>query len=302
MKLIDREPTPVQVRAGQIGVTTTCAIAIYQAMYDAAPEIQKNPVAWMIDDDGDVEYNGVDRFSCGRTGGVPLYTYPPDAQEEIDKRDERIAELEQDLQTTADALGHTIAQPEEGYPGIAHDFEQAKLTITKLQDLIEEQKGTIAALNWAINGEDSTSTENLIEAHEVDYAEEGLISLCRNLTKENVRLEDVVLFQKKAWEADFEELEKLKDQIASSESSPITEEVEDILRSKNQNLFNALMESTKRADGQAAEIARLKGVIAKCACSLHAITKRANYLDVLDIAREANEALAAIKEIDHATD
>ena len=47
-----------------------------------------------------------------------------------------------------------------------------------------------------------------------------------------------------------------------------------------------------------AENEKLKAVIAKCACSLHAITKRANYLDVLDIAREANETLAAIKEIE----
>ena len=58
--------------------------------------------------------------------------------------------------------------------------------------------------------------------------------------------------------------------------------------------FNA--ELQKEVAKQAAEIARLNAVIAKCACSLHTITKRANYLDVLDIAREANEALAAIKE------
>lgn len=234
--------------------------------------------------------------------GLALYD-AYDAQVEIDKRDEQIAELEQDLQTTADALGHTIAQPEEGYPGIAHDFEQAKLTITKLQDLIEEQKGTIAALNWAINGEDSTSTENLIEAHEVDYAEEGLIPLCRSLTKENVRLEDVVLFQKKAWEADFEELEKLKDQIASSESSPITEEVEDILRSKNQNLFNALMESKKRTGEQASEITRLKVVIGKCE---EVLELNLVFMDTPIDQRKVQpytqtyDALAAIKEIDHA--
>lgn len=36
-------------------------------------------------------------------------------------------------------------------------------------DLVEEQKGTITALNMALGGEDSTSTENLID--EVDYNE-----------------------------------------------------------------------------------------------------------------------------------
>ena len=103
--------------------------------------------------------------------------------------------------------------------------ENSAEEIAKLQDLLEEQKGTIKALNWALGGEDSTSTENLIDAHEVDYADEGLIALCRKLTQENVRLEDVVLCQKKAWTADFEELELLKDQLASSESSPVLNRV-----------------------------------------------------------------------------
>ena len=104
-------------------------------------------------------------------------------------------------------------------------LEAAMDEIAKLQDLIEEQKGTITALNMALGGEDSTSTENLIDAHEVDYADEGLIALCRKLTQENVRLEDVVLCQKKAWTADFEELERLRDQVASSESSPVLNRV-----------------------------------------------------------------------------
>ena len=57
-------------------------------------------------------------------------------------------------------------------------------------------------------------------------------------------------------EAAMEEIARLEEKLETSGYSPITEEVEDILRSKNQNLFNALMESTKRADGQAAEIAK----------------------------------------------
>ena len=106
-KLLDREPTLEMIDAGREALNLAKRISadeiplVFSYMYDAAPEIQKNPVAWMIDDDGDVEYNGVDRFSCGRTGGVPLYTFPPDAQAEIV---ERIKELEQELQTTADAL------------------------------------------------------------------------------------------------------------------------------------------------------------------------------------------------------
>jgi hypothetical protein len=54
------------------------------------------------------------------------------------QRDARIAELEQDLQTTADALGHVVAQTEEGYPGIAHDFVQANLTLAQQAARIKE--------------------------------------------------------------------------------------------------------------------------------------------------------------------
>ena len=185
-KLIDRDPTQEMIDAGREALNLAKRISadeiplVFSYMYDAAPEIRKNPVAWMIDDDGDVEYNGVDRFSCGRTGGVPLYTFPPDAQAEIAKRDARIETLEIRLSGFSDLTG----------------LMQSSL------------------------------------------------------------------------EGDTSRISELLDQ------------------------------NEKQAD----EIERLKGVIAKCACSLHAITKRANYLDVLDIAREANEALAAIKEIDHATD
>ena len=65
-------------------------------------------------------------------------------------------------------------------------------------------------------------------------------------------------------EVAMDEIARLEEKLETSGYSPFTEEVEDILRSKNQNLFNALMESTKRTDEQAAEISRLKGVIAKC--------------------------------------
>jgi hypothetical protein len=37
-QLVPKEPTPTQVRCGQLGVTTTCAIAIYKAMLSAAPK------------------------------------------------------------------------------------------------------------------------------------------------------------------------------------------------------------------------------------------------------------------------
>lgn len=99
LKLLDREPTLVQVRAGQIGVTTTCAIAIYQAMYDAAPEVVQEPIAHVYRN----EYGTVriDQQYLPSADSFPVFAYPPDAQAEIRERDARIARLENEL---ADAL------------------------------------------------------------------------------------------------------------------------------------------------------------------------------------------------------
>ena len=47
-------------------------------------------------------------------------------------------------------------------------------TIAKQAAFIEEQKGTITALNIALGGEDSTSTENLVDAYEHDPESVGL--------------------------------------------------------------------------------------------------------------------------------
>ena len=102
-------------------------------------------------------------------------------------------------------------------------------------------------------------------------------------------------------EAAMEEIARLEEKLETSGYSPITEEVEDILRSKNQNLFNALMESTKRADGQAAEIARLKAVIGKCKETLGSNIYDLQEPNFVTLASwRVREALASIKEIDHA--
>lgn len=37
-KLVPVEPTPTQIRSGQLGVTTDCTKAIYRAMLEAAPQ------------------------------------------------------------------------------------------------------------------------------------------------------------------------------------------------------------------------------------------------------------------------
>ena len=92
-------------------------------------------------------------------------------------------------------------------------------------------------------------------------------------------------------EAAMEEIARLEEKLETSGYSPFTEEVEDILRSKNQNLFNALMESTKRTNEQAAEITRLKSVIEKCKDGIEGALS-----DDLPYINKCKEALASIKE------
>ena len=80
--------------------------------------------------------------------------------------------------------------------------------MSRAAGLLEAQVGTITALNIALGGKDSTSTENLVDSHEIDIADVGLITMCRKLMAENFELE----------------------------ASPLSEEALDILRSKNKQL------------------------------------------------------------------
>ena len=59
--------------------------------------------------------------------------------------------------------------------------------MSRAADLLEAQVGTITALNIALGGKDSTSTENLVDSHEIDIADVGLITMCRKLMAETGR-------------------------------------------------------------------------------------------------------------------
>lgn len=84
-KLVPVEPTREMLDAARFyreGEHTLAAA--YRAMLDAAPDAPSaEPAAWRLIDGDDCEYNTVDRFSCGRSGGEPLYAIPPDAAAEI---------------------------------------------------------------------------------------------------------------------------------------------------------------------------------------------------------------------------
>ena len=227
-------------------------------------------VAWIAaDEGGDLEFNTINKFSCGRTEGTPLV---------------RISDAEA-------KLSECVTSYEKEVAGLTAELNAKDEEIERLEressacDLVEEQKGTITALNMALGGEDSTSTENLIDAYEVDYNEEGLISLCRKLIAENVRLSDVIestaindtiealgfanreierlttsendwiTCHAKIWR----ELQETKtivgnqaERISDLEASPISEEVIDILRSKIKALESEILEQC-RINGMGAE-------------------------------------------------
>ena len=135
--------------------------------------------------------------------------------------------------------------------------------MSRAADLLEEQKGTIAALNIVLGGADSTSTENLIGAHEFDIADVGLIAVCRRLMSE----------------------------ISELEASPLSEEALDILRSKNKQLEqerDQLKEDYQRTCHLVAQMhmAAMNGVIGP---------KRGVIEDIADL-REERDSLAAQNE------
>ena len=204
-------------------------------------------------------------------------------------------------------LSECVTSYEKEVAGLTAELNAKDEEIERLEressacDLVEEQKGTITALNMALGGEDSTSTENLIDAYEVDYNEEGLISLCRKLIAENVRLSDVIestaindtiealgfanreierlttsendwiTCHAKIWR----ELQETKtivgnqaERISDLEASPISEEVIDILRSKIKALESEILEQC-RINGMGAEReAALLGKVAQQSAAL----------------------------------
>ena len=191
--------------------------------------------------------------------------------------------------------GKEVARPEQKQPVRV----RAIIANTKLSER-EMRERFAEALQTTECAEDSTSTENLIDAYEVDYNEEGLISLCRKLIAENVRLSDVI------WSIDKDTIEALgfanreierlttsendwitchakiwrelqetktivgnqAERISDLEASPISEEVIDILRSKIKALESEILEQC-RINGMGAEReAALLGKVAQQSAAL----------------------------------
>lgn len=64
---------------------------IYEFLSTPEPEQDEEPVAWMKEDeDGDLEFNTLNQFSCGRTNGIPLYLHPAPRKPFVRLSDEEI--------------------------------------------------------------------------------------------------------------------------------------------------------------------------------------------------------------------
>ena len=95
MKLIDREPTPRMIEAMQMDQFHMASYVktLFQAAYDAAPEVQQEPVARVTGYFGGRLVIEPLNPAAVFLKDTALYIFPPDAQAEIAKRDERIAKL-----------------------------------------------------------------------------------------------------------------------------------------------------------------------------------------------------------------
>lgn len=97
-KIIGDEPTEEMIRAvGDLvrEYTREDVRELFAAMWKAAPEVKQEPVGY---------WNGRETVIFCHEGplpnaeyNIPLFTFPPDAQAEIAKRDARIVELEKEI-------------------------------------------------------------------------------------------------------------------------------------------------------------------------------------------------------------
>ena len=113
-------------------------------------------------------------------------------QATIAQQAERIAEMEAEAAENCRIIGMSgevearhlarIAELEkvaQAYEDQVAEHNKTLDELARLAELIDEQKGTIRALNMALGGDGSPSTENLIDANEIDAGDKGLIALCR---------------------------------------------------------------------------------------------------------------------------
>ena len=182
MKLIDREPTPEMLKA----ITgADCAPSNYKRMfqtaYDAAPEVNQDPVA--IVDANDEGYWADILPDRSVKVGQPLFAYPPEAQDEIAKRDDLIVELKtlheneafntkyfklhyEELGKEFSKQAERIKELEEALVGykadqaelIAWDVEQAS-EITRLKAVIGKCKEALEDCHQNINQERGFASE-----------------------------------------------------------------------------------------------------------------------------------------------
>ena len=177
MKLIDREPTQEMRISGQeclpenIPGRSAVATEVFLAMYDAAPEVKQEPVAWEYVEHGrtfliphDSPY--VHQMQNGEW--TPLFSFPPYAQAEITKRGARIAELEERLN---EAVGGFKRDLVKQLQDCRKSKEMQAAEITRLREVLAKCQWLLQlAKKWAIPEQAMPHIEETLAA----IKEEGL--------------------------------------------------------------------------------------------------------------------------------
>lgn len=104
---------------------------------------EAQPVAYMFRDEDSIEFNTSNHFSCGRTGGTPLYTHPAADAKDAEDFTGDVQDLASIALRKAWQLGQTYWQQAD-----SEYYSQNKKsddTFAKFQSLVEETRVAIEA-------------------------------------------------------------------------------------------------------------------------------------------------------------
>lgn len=193
-KLLDRDPTQEMIEAADkawINFTSRTFTDIFQSMYDAAPEVKQEPVEidWPeyhyeamgcgLEDRGITDKYDAMRYGwdeaierCAERIPKKLFELPPDAQAEIAKRDERIKELESNI----NAFAREQAQKMLNNGAYSDKVNQQAAEISRLKALVGQCKEVLEDSHQNINQERrfASEIEQDIEQTLAAIREEGL--------------------------------------------------------------------------------------------------------------------------------
>lgn len=116
-------------------------------------EAQKKPAYYVLVDDDDYEFNSHNEFSCGRTGGTPLYTVPPAPMLPKKKTSERLE------WTVMEWITHVGGRYQHGNPGDYIEFGSVQAVHAMLTQIayLHQTIGWNACITAIVGGSNEQS-------------------------------------------------------------------------------------------------------------------------------------------------